>query len=87
MDHLLPHDGRELSLLRRPAATFATSHSKIAVRVGIVGDRSEDSHVERMLQSFALLAADIDSRLDGNYPEFAEARPGMLYPVTPNRGP
>lgn len=33
-----------------------------------------------MLQSFALLAADIGSRLDDNYPEFAEALLGMLYP-------
>ncbi|VWB35792.1 type VI secretion system protein TssF [Burkholderia lata] len=33
-----------------------------------------------MLQSFALLAADIDSRIDDHYPEFAEALLGMLYP-------
>ncbi len=33
-----------------------------------------------MLQSFALLAADIGNRLDDNYPEFAEALLGMLYP-------
>ncbi|ALX15489.1 type VI secretion protein [Burkholderia cepacia JBK9] len=80
MDHLLPHYERELSLLRRSVATFATRYPKIAVRLGIVGDRSEDPHVERMLQSFAILAADIDSRLGDNYPEFAEALLGMLYP-------
>ncbi|ARK51889.1 hypothetical protein BOC36_00840 [Burkholderia pseudomallei] len=80
MDHLLPHYERELSLLRRSVALFATRYPKIAVRLGISGDRSEDPHVERMLQSFALLAADIGSRLDDNYPQFAEALLGMLYP-------
>ncbi|KVF27831.1 type VI secretion system baseplate subunit TssF [Burkholderia vietnamiensis] len=80
MDHLLPHYERELSLLRRSVAIFATRYPKIAVRLGISGDHSEDPHVERMLQSFALLAADIGSRLDDNYPEFAEALLGMLYP-------
>ncbi|KVZ85282.1 type VI secretion system baseplate subunit TssF [Burkholderia ubonensis] len=80
MDHLLPHYERELALLRRSIGTFATRYPKIAVRLGISGDHSEDPHIERMLQSFALLAADIGSRLDDSYPEFAEALLGMLYP-------
>ncbi|PRH13590.1 type VI secretion system baseplate subunit TssF [Burkholderia multivorans] len=80
MDHLLPHYERELTLLRQSIGTFATRYPKIAVRLGISGDHSEDPHIERMLQSFALLAADIGSRLDDNYPEFAEALLGMLYP-------
>ena len=80
MDHLLPHYERELALLRRSIAAFATRYPKIAIRLGISGDRSEDPHIERMLQSFALLAADINSRIDDSYPEFAEALLGMLYP-------
>ncbi|WP_321807251.1 type VI secretion system baseplate subunit TssF [Burkholderia sp. BCC1993] len=80
MDQLLPHYERELALLRRSIGTFATRYPKIAVRLGISGDHSEDPHIERMLQSFALLAADIGNRLDDNYPEFAEALLGMLYP-------
>lgn len=80
MDQLLPHYERELALLRRSIGTFATRYPKIAVRLGISGDHSEDPHIERMLQSFALLAADIGTRLDDNYPEFAEALLGMLYP-------
>ncbi|WP_246327046.1 type VI secretion system baseplate subunit TssF [Burkholderia guangdongensis] len=80
MDQLLPHYERELALLRRSIGTFAARYPKIAVRLGISGDHSEDPHIERMLQSFALLAADIGNRLDDNYPEFAEALLGMLYP-------
>ncbi|WP_235995936.1 MULTISPECIES: type VI secretion system baseplate subunit TssF [Burkholderia] len=80
MDYLLPHYERELALLRRSVAAFASRYPKIAIRLGISGDRSEDPHLERMLQSFALLAADIDSRLDDSYPEFADALLGMLYP-------
>jgi len=80
MDQLLPHYERELALLRRSIGAFATRYPKIAVRLGISGDHSEDPHIERMSQSFALLAADIGNRLDDNYPEFAEALLGMLYP-------
>ncbi|WP_407971352.1 type VI secretion system baseplate subunit TssF [Burkholderia pyrrocinia] len=80
MDHLLPHYERELALLRRSIASFSARYPKIAVRLGINGDRSEDPHIERMLQSFALLAANIDVRLDDNYTEFADALLGMLHP-------
>ncbi|MGC2945232.1 type VI secretion system baseplate subunit TssF [Burkholderia ambifaria] len=54
MDHLLPHYERELGLLRASIASFSARYPKIAVRLGINGDRSEDPHIERMLQSFAL---------------------------------
>lgn len=80
MDHLLPHYERELALLRQSIASFSARYPKIAVRLGINGDRSEDPHIERMLQSFALLAANIDDRLDDNYTEFADALLCMLHP-------
>lgn len=54
--------------------------SQIAVRLGINGDRSEDPHIERMLQSFALLAANIGTRLSDEYPEFTTSLAGMLCP-------
>lgn len=80
MDDLLPNYEQELNLLRRAAATFAARHPKIAARLGISGDNCDDPHVERMLQSFALLAANISRRLDDTYPEFSETLVGMTYP-------
>ena len=80
MDDLLPNYEQELNLLRRAVSIFAARHPKIAARLGISGDNCDDPHVERMLQSFALLAANIGRRLDDNYPEFSETLVGMTYP-------
>ncbi|QDH29946.1 hypothetical protein FKO42_18900, partial [Burkholderia pseudomallei] len=32
-----------------------------------------DLHVDRMIQTFALLAARVDAKLDDHYPEFTES--------------
>jgi type VI secretion system protein ImpG len=80
MEDLLPHYERELALLRRSLHDFAARYPKIAARLAISGEHSDDPHVERMLQSFALLAAQIDTRLDDDYPEFTEGMLQALYP-------
>ena len=80
MDHLLPHYERELTQLRQSMAHFASRYPKMASRLGIAGDHCEDVHVERMLQSFALVAAGIDSRLHDNDPEFTASLLGTVHP-------
>jgi len=80
MDHLLPHYERELALLRRSMAIFGERYPKLAANLGITGEHCEDPHVERLLQSFALLAADIDTRLHDNNPEFTKALLGTMCP-------
>lgn len=80
MDDLLPHYERELAMLRRSLHDFAARYPKIAARLAVSGEHSDDPHVERMLQSFALLAARIDTRLDDDYPEFTEGMMQALYP-------
>lgn len=80
MEELLPHYERELALLRRAMQTFALRYPRIAARLAISGERSEDPHVERMIQSFALLAARLDAKLEDDYPEFTEALLELLYP-------
>ncbi len=70
---LLPHFEREIALLRRSMQTFAQRYPKIAARLAITGERSEDPHVERLLQSFALMAAAHDIRLDDDVPAFTHA--------------
>ncbi|KWK68755.1 type VI secretion system baseplate subunit TssF [Burkholderia ubonensis] len=69
-DDLLPHFEREMTLLRRSLQVFAERYPKIAARLAITGEHSDDLHVERLLQSFALIAARHDLRLDDDVPEF-----------------
>lgn len=80
MNDLIQHYERELALLQRSMASFATRFAKAAARLGITGDHCDDPHVERLLQSFALVAAGISSRLEDEYPEFAESLIGAAYP-------
>lgn len=80
MEELLPYYERELSFLRRYSREFAERYPKIAARLAMSGEHCEDPHVERMIESFALLGARINKRLDDDYPEFTEALLEVLYP-------
>jgi type VI secretion system protein ImpG len=80
MEDLLPYYERELSYLRRYSRDFAQRYPKIAARLAMSGEHSEDPHVERMIQSFALLGARINKKLDDDYPEFTEALLEVMHP-------
>ena len=80
MESLLPHYERELATLRQSSAHFAQRYPKIAGRLQLAGDGSEDPHVERMIESFALLAARVHKRLDDDFPLFTESLLEVLYP-------
>jgi type VI secretion system protein ImpG len=80
MDELLPYYERELAFLRRYSRDFAQKYPKIASRLAMATDTSEDPHVERMIESFALMGARIHRKLDDDYPEFTDALLEVLYP-------
>ncbi len=80
MEELLPFYERELAFLRRYSNEFAQRYPKIAARLAMSAENSEDPHVERMIQSFALLTARIGKKLDDDYPEFTDALFEVLYP-------
>ncbi len=80
MEALLPYYERELAFLRQYSRDFADRYPKIAARLAISGEQSDDPHVERMIDSFALLGARINKKLEDEYPEFAEALFEVLYP-------
>ena len=80
MDQLLPYYERELGFLRRYSREFSERYPKIAGRLLIGGEVCEDPHIERMIESFALLNSRIAKRLDDDYPEFTEALLEVLYP-------
>jgi type VI secretion system protein ImpG len=80
LEQLLPYYERELGFLRRYSREFSERYPKIAGRLLIGGEVCEDPHIERMIESFALLNSRIAKRLDDDYPEFTEALFEVLYP-------
>src|SRR5436305_3315919 len=79
-DELLLYYERELSFLRQMGAEFAGRYPKIASRLVIEPDKCEDPHVERLLESFAFLAARVHLKIDDEFPEITEALLSILYP-------
>ena len=53
---LFPYYERELTFIRQLAAEFAKQHPAAAGRLLLEPNRSVDPHVERLIESFALLA-------------------------------
>lgn len=79
-DELLGFYERELIFLRRMGAEFARKYPKIAGRLLIDGEKIEDPHVERMIESFAFLSGRIGLKLDDEFPEITESFLNILYP-------
>jgi len=77
---LLPYYEEELAFLRSESGGFARQYPKLAGRLNLEGDHCEDPHTERLIESFALLAARIRRKLDDEYPEIVESLLEVLYP-------
>ena len=80
MEQLLPYYERELGLFRQYTREFSSRYPKAAGRLLIAGDTCEDPHVERLIQSVALLTARVAKRLDDAYPQFTNSLLETLYP-------
>jgi type VI secretion system protein ImpG len=80
MRDLLLHFERELGFLRSHAKEFAQRYPRIAGRLSTTGEVLEDPHVERLVQSFALLTSRIHKRLDDDFPLVTESLLEVLYP-------
>lgn len=79
-DELLPYYARELAILRTLAGDFAQQHPKIAGRLSLGREVSQDPHVERLLQGVAFLTAGVQKRLDDDYPQLTDGLLDLLYP-------
>jgi type VI secretion system protein ImpG len=79
-DDLLTYYERELTFMRQMGAEFAAKYPKIAGRLLLEADKSEDPHVERLIQAFAFLAARVHHKIDDEFPEITDALLGVLYP-------
>jgi type VI secretion system protein ImpG len=80
LEQLLPYYERELTYLRELSGEFAQRYPKIARRLSLEGDQSEDPHVERMIEAFAFLAARVHRKIDDEFPLITEAFMQVLYP-------
>lgn len=80
MEDLLPFYERELAFLRQHSRQFAERYPKLAAQLLLSGEGCDDPHVERMIQSFALLTARVSKKLEDSYPQFTEALLHVLYP-------
>jgi type VI secretion system protein ImpG len=79
-DELLPYYNRELSYIRKLGAEFAKAYPKIAGRLRLNQDSSDDPHVARMIEAFAYLTARIRHKLDDDFPELSDAFLNVVYP-------
>jgi type VI secretion system protein ImpG len=77
---LYPYYERELLFIRQLAQGFARQYPATAGRLLLEPTRSADPHVERLIQSFALLAGRVQRKLDDEFPELTDALLGVLYP-------
>lgn len=77
---LYPYYERELRFIRQMGQEFARQYPAAAGRLLIEPNRSADPHVERLIESFALLAGRIHRKLDDEFPELTESLLNVLYP-------
>jgi type VI secretion system protein ImpG len=77
---LLPYYERELIFLKEMIPAFAAQYPERASALELTRDGSNDPHVERILEAFALIAGRIQHKIDEEFPEIAESFLEMLYP-------
>jgi type VI secretion system protein ImpG len=77
---LLESYERELAFLRDMGAEFGRKYPRVASRLLLEADRCEDPHVERLIESFAFLAARLHLRLDDDLPELTSSLLNIIYP-------
>lgn len=77
---LLTYYQKELHYLRSCGKRFALAFPGLAKRLGMAQGDSEDPHVERIIESFALISARIHQRLDEDLPEMSQAILSVLAP-------
>lgn len=80
-EDFLGYYNRELSYLRQLGDDFGKKHPAVASRLRLERDQCDDPHVERLLESFAFLAARIHLQLDDEFPEITGALLEELYPT------
>lgn len=80
-ERLLQFYNNELQFIRLFARDFKDRYPRVAGRLTLDANaRSTDPHVERMIEAFALLTANVQVKLDEEFPELSDALLQVLYP-------
>ncbi|HBN75400.1 MAG TPA: type VI secretion system baseplate subunit TssF [Planctomycetaceae bacterium] len=79
-DDLLRWYNNELGFLRRMGEEFAREHPKIASRLKLGPESSQDPHVERLIEAVAFLNARTRQKIDDDFPELSNAILEVLQP-------
>lgn len=80
-ERLFGYYDRELTFIRQLALDFKARYPRVADRLALGADaQSADPHVERMIEAFALLTANVQVKLDDEFPELTDALLNVLYP-------
>ena len=79
-DQLFGYYDRELQFIRRMLGSFAEKYPEVAGRLLLEPTKCEDPHVERLIETFAMMAARIQLRLDDDFSEVSDSLLGVLYP-------
>jgi type VI secretion system protein ImpG len=77
---LLEYYNRELQFMRETGAEFARQYPRVAARLGLDGLECADPYVERLLESFAFLAARVQLKIDARQPQFTQHLLDLVYP-------
>ncbi len=76
----LEYYNKELKHIRNSAGEFAKAYPKIAGRLGLESIEVSDPYVERLIESFAFLAARVQLKIDSRFPEFTQHLLQIIYP-------
>ena len=80
-DELYEYYEQELTSFHDLSMEFAAKYPKIAGRLHLNESRDgADPHVERLIQSFALLTSRIRRKIDSEFPEVVESLLDLIYP-------
>jgi type VI secretion system protein ImpG len=80
MDSLLPYYEGELAALKVRGREFSDRYPRVAAGLRLSDEGSDDPHIERLIQSVALLTGRVASRLDDDYAGFAAKLLDAIYP-------
>jgi type VI secretion system protein ImpG len=79
-EELLRYYTEELTYLRSMGREYARKYPKIADRLELQDGYPADPHVERLIESFALLTGRVRHEMDAQFPEITSSLLGVLYP-------
>jgi type VI secretion system protein ImpG len=66
--------------MRESSSEFASSHPKIAKRLGMHGIEVADPYVERLIEAFCFMSARMRIKLDAEFPRFTQRLLEVIYP-------